>query len=72
MKFSKIKLQMLKEKNFEYNSQKIKSATDIIKFINEYEQLDKATQESLILVCLNTKNQIVAYSEVCRGRSSFL
>lgn len=72
MKFSKIKLQMLKEKNFEYNFQKIKSATDIIKFINEYEQLDKATQESLILVCLNTKNQIVAYSEVCRGRSSFL
>ena len=67
MKYSKIKLQMLKEKNFDYNSKVIKSAEDIVKYINQYEELEKAPQENAILICLNTKNQIVAYSEIGKG-----
>lgn len=67
MKFSKIKLQMVKEKDFTYNSRKIKSTQDMVEYINEIEQLDLATEEIAILICLNTKNQIVAYSEIAKG-----
>lgn len=67
MKFSKIKLQMVKEKDFTYNSRKIKSAQDMVEYIKEIEQLDLATEETAILICLNTKNQIVAYSEIAKG-----
>lgn len=67
MKFSKIKLQMLKEQNFEYNSEVIKSTIDIVKYINNIEELERATEESTILICLDVANQIVAYSEVAKG-----
>ena len=63
MKFSKIKLQIIKEQNFDYNSRTIKSSKDIVKYINEYEKLDKATQENALVICLNTKNQIVSYTK---------
>lgn len=67
MKFSKIKLQMLKEQDFNYDSKKISSAIDIVEYINKYEQLEKATEEHTILICLNCKNQIIAYTEVAKG-----
>lgn len=67
MKFSKVKIQMVQEQNFNYNSRIIRTPEDIIKFINEIEQLDRATEENIILVCLNTKNQIVAYNHLAKG-----
>ncbi len=67
MKYSKIKLQMLREKNFEYDSKRIKSAEDIVKTINQYEELEKATQENVLLICLDTKNKIICYSEIAKG-----
>lgn len=67
MKFNKIKLQLVKEKNFDYNSRTIKSTVDIVKYINNIEELDKATEEQIILICLNVKNQIVAYTELAKG-----
>lgn len=71
MKFSKIKLQMVQEQNFNYNSKTIKSAVDIVKYINEYEELEKATEEHTILICLNNKNQILAYTEIAKGGTNF-
>ena len=50
MKFSKIKLQMVQEKNFNYNSKIVSSATDIVKYINEFEELEKATEETKKIV----------------------
>lgn len=67
MQFSKIKLQMVQEHNFNYNSRTITSAKDIVKFINDYEELEKATEEHIILICLDSKNKIVAYSEIAKG-----
>lgn len=72
MNFSKIKLQMVKEKSFDYNSRIVKSATDIVKYINEYEELEKLSEEQMMLICLNTKNQIVAYTQVAKGRNRVL
>ena len=71
MKFSKIKLQMVKEKDFTYNSDKINSTKDAVKYIKEIEQLDLATEEIAILICLNTKNQIIAYSEIAKGGTDY-
>lgn len=67
MKFSKVKLQMIQERNYSYNSKTIKSAKDIVKTVNKYEELEKATEEHTILICLNIKNQIVAYTELAKG-----
>ena len=71
MKFSKIKLQMVKEKNFTYNSKTIFSNKDIVKYINEIENLDLEPDEKIILICLNNKNQIIAYSEIAKGGADF-
>ena len=71
MQFSKIKLQMIKEKNYNYNSKKIKSAIDIVKYINGIEQLDKATEENIILICLDSKNKILSYTEIAKGGVNF-
>lgn len=71
MKFSKIKLQMVKEKNFIYNSKTIFSSKDIVKYINEIENLDLEPDEKIILICLNNKNQIIAYSEIAKGGADF-
>lgn len=67
MTFSKIKIQAIKEENYKYNSRTISSATDIVKIVNEIEELEKATEEITILICLNLKNQIVGFSEVAKG-----
>ena len=71
MKFSKIKLQMVKEKNFTYNSKTIFNSKDIVKYINEIEKLDLEPDEKIILICLNNKNQIIAYSEIAKGGADF-
>ena len=71
MKFSKIKLQMIQEQNFNYNSRTILSSKDIVKYINEFEQLEKSTEEHTILVCLNQKNQIIAYTEIAKGGANY-
>lgn len=67
MNFTKIKIQMVKEKKYSYNSQKITSSLEIVKEINKIEELEKASEEKMILICLNTKNQIVSYSEIGKG-----
>lgn len=67
MTFSKIKIQAVKEENYKYNSRIISSATDVVKIVNEIEELEKATEEIIILVCLNQKNQILGFSEVAKG-----
>lgn len=67
MTFSKIKIQAIKEENYKYNTRTISSATDIVKIVNEIEELEKATEEITILICLNNKNQIMGYSEIAKG-----
>lgn len=67
MKFYKIQLQMLREKTEEYNSTKIQKPQDIVNYINTIENYDMSAQENLIVICLNSKNQVVAYSEISKG-----
>lgn len=71
MEFSKIKLQMVKEKEFSYNSPKINSTKDVVEYINKIEKLDLATDEIVVLICLTNANEIVAYSEIAKGGADF-
>lgn len=66
MKVSKIKLQQVVEKEFNYDG-KITSPKDAVELVNKNEEINKATEEILLIICLNAKNQIVAYSEIAKG-----
>lgn len=67
MKINKIKLQMIQEKEVEYKTNKIKSAKDIVKFMNDIEEMNLLAEENVFLICLNTKNEIISYSEIAKG-----
>ena len=72
MNFSKIKLQMVKEKEYLYNEEQIRNAMDIVKYINNIENLEYASEEYVLLICLNNQNQIIAYSEIAKRRNEFM
>ena len=67
MQFSKIKLQMVKEQDFKYNSRVIKTPLEVVEYINSIEKLSNAPEENTLLICLNSKNQVVAYSQIAKG-----
>lgn len=71
MNFSKVKLQQVQEKNFKYNSKIIKTPVDIVNYINSIEEMEKLTEEVTILIILNTKNQIISYSEIAQGGANY-
>ena len=52
MNFSKIKLQMVKEKEYSYNEEQIRNAMDVVKYINNIENLECASEEYVLLICL--------------------
>lgn len=66
MKAYKVKLQMVKEKAIEYDTA-IKTPMDIVKFINSIENYDLSINERVVVIALNTKNHIVAYTEISAG-----
>lgn len=70
MEFYKIKLQMIKQDNVIITDETITNAIDIIDFINSIEGYDKAINENVIVIMLNTKNKIIAYSEIGMGTSN--
>ena len=72
MNFSKIKLQMVKEKEYSYNEEQIRNAMDVVKYINNIENLECASEEYVLLICLNNQNQIIAYSEIAKRRNEFM
>lgn len=67
MEFSKVKLQLVREKDFEYNIQKITKTKEVVQYLNEIEQIDQSAEERFFVVCLDIKNRIVAYSEIAKG-----
>lgn len=66
MKAYKVKLQMVKEKTVEYDPV-IKIPMDVVKFINSIENYDLSINERAVVIALNTKNHIVAYTEISIG-----
>lgn len=63
---NKIKL-LLKEESVEYSDSKIKSSVDIVNLLKSVEQIDLLPEEHTYLICLNTKNNVICYSQVAMG-----
>lgn len=67
MEFNKIHLQMIIDKTFHYDNKQIKSTTDVVNLINEIENIDKLAEETIFLICLDSSNNIISYSEIAKG-----
>lgn len=63
---NKIKL-LLKEESVEYSNSKIKSSVDIVNLLKSTEQINLLPEEHIYLICLNTKNNVICYSQVAMG-----
>lgn len=66
MKCYRVKLQLAKEKTIEYD-RTIKAPGDIVAFINNQERYDLSANERTVVIALDTKNHIIAYSEIGVG-----
>lgn len=71
MTIQKIKLQMVKEANAIYTLETITTAMDIVKLINAHEEYELTPTEKIILIGLNTKNQVNIYTEVASGTAGY-
>ncbi|WP_313770654.1 JAB domain-containing protein [Bacillus sp. S/N-304-OC-R1] len=60
-----VKLQMLKEKNFPYITNVIRSPIDAVDLFREF--IGKEDREHFVLLCLDTKNKITALNTVSIG-----
>lgn len=66
MEIYKNKLLMVKEQNFEYN-ENISCTTKAVDFIRNIIQIQNEPEEVIVLIGLDTKNNILGFSEVSRG-----
>lgn len=66
MTITKQKLLLVKEQEFKYN-QKICSTSDLVDFIMNVLNINNEAQEVVYLLSLNSKNQLVSFTEIARG-----
>lgn len=66
MEFYKVKLQMIKEKAVICNDS-MKSSMDVVAFINSIENYHQNTNETMSVIALSTKNEILAYADISIG-----
>ncbi len=71
MTIQKVKLQMVKEPSAIYTAEKIATAMDIVKLINAHEEYELTPTEKIILIGLNTKNQVNIYTEIASGATGY-
>ena len=71
MTIQKIKLQMIKEASAIYTQETITTPTDIVKLVNSYEEYNLSPTEKIILIGLNTKNQVNIYTEIASGAPGY-
>ena len=67
MEIQKIKLQMVKDVSAIYTAEKIITPVDIVELVNKYEQYNLSPTEKIILIGLDTKNQVNIYTEIATG-----
>lgn len=66
MTITRQKLLLVKEQEFKYN-QKICSTSDLVDFIMNVLNINNEAQEVVYLLSLNSKNQLVSFTEIARG-----
>ena len=71
MEIQKVKLQMAKEMSAIYTQETITTPMDIVRLINSYEEYDLSPMEKVIVIGLNTKNQVNIYTEIATGATGY-
>ena len=69
MRFTKYKIELVKEDAVNYGGQdfNINSAWQMYKAVCDIYHIDRQTEEVFYVVCVNTKNRIIGIHEVSRG-----
>ena len=65
--FNKISLRLVNEKTYEYNPTIIHTQTDVVKFIDDQEDIRNHTEERVYCIAMNTKNEIISFSQIAQG-----
>ena len=65
-RITSLSLQVVKEKNVLYETNKISSPSNIVEILRLFE-LDKQSEENLIMLALDTKNKVLGYFTISIG-----
>lgn len=65
--FNKVSLRLVNEKTCEYNPAIINAPSDVVKFIDDLEDIRSHTEERIYCIAMNTKNHIIGFSQIAQG-----
>ena len=65
--FNKISLRLVNEKTYEYNPTIIHTQTDVVKFIDDQEDIRNHAEERIYCIAMNAKNEIISFSQIAQG-----
>ena len=65
--FNKVSLRLVNEKTCEYNPTIIHTSADVVKFIDDLEDIRNHTEERIYCIAMNTKNKIIGFSQIAQG-----
>ena len=65
--FNKVSLRLVNEKTCEYNPTIIRTQADVIKFIDDQEDIRNHTEERIYCIAMDTKNEIIGFSQIAQG-----
>lgn len=67
MKIYKTSIKLVRETTTQYNNTSIKNITDIIKLVDNIEDIKNNDVENVYIICLNNKSVPVNYSLIAKG-----
>ncbi len=67
MEIYKTSIKLVRETTTQYNDNSIKNITDIVKLIDNIEDIKNNDVENAYIICLNNKNVPVNYSLIAKG-----
>ncbi len=67
MRIYKTSIKLVRETTTQYNNNNIKNITDIIKLVDNIEDIKNNDVENAYIICLNNKNVPVNYSLIAKG-----
>lgn len=65
--FNKVSLRLVSEKTYEYNPTTIRNSIDVVKFIDDMEDIRNHTGEHAYCIAMNAKNNIISFSQIAQG-----
>lgn len=67
MKIYKTSIKLVRETTTQYNNTNIKNITDVVKLIDNIEDIKNLDVENTFIICLDNKNMPVDYSLIAKG-----